>query len=701
MTYFLTRIRDQYLPKYGELVVLGLLALLVLAGNLDWIRQDTSPSQDVDANLYMIRTLTFVDKMASQWVDPIVSLSDLSYGGRPPLYQLMSIPFVLLFGRSMDSGLYVNLFFEILLLAAVYNIGKLTENGRAGLLAAIIAAGYPPLIHLARVYRPHFALAGCVALTIWMLLLLQKERSVIIAWFLGLSLAFGMWIHPMFLWVAPIPAAIFCLWMIFFQPHPPQISIKKLPAWFLGKLREPLCSFGLLPASLVSFVLVLAWYLTSGKVLYSIMATINSPETNAARGFGVLTVGFYNVYPSFWWYALTSPQAISTVFVALLAVGMAAGLIKRQFPILMLLTCFVIGYTALSLQGTLGWRYFAPLLPIAAALTGIWIVRLKNRIVSSLLILLCVATAIFNFTIVTWGLQTRNRSAASVLGVQLVDCASRAGFCPAPAVKENWPVSEILRFVLDDPACKRDVCDLMVAVQSEYLDWSVFKYYLQQDFPGMRVSIPTSVNIGGGIPPNLPALFTSDYLVYEIPRGQVEDPIIRLLQSPPPAFASAHEKVARFVLPNKNTAKLIKRIKPLTVEEAEAIIAALDLPNKYKTVQYDILAPLYAQEGNFVKSISYYELALKHTQDPKVRVEYMLETGRMYLSLGRMEEAIDAYQDALKLMPRDPRIHFGLAMVYASQGRSELAIMELRKILQYAPGSEYAWQAQEWLDTHK
>ena len=769
----------RFLSRNSEIIALALLIITVTIINIAWIRQDTSPIPSVDANLYMFRTLTFVDRLESQGLSQIwLSSADLSMYGRPPLYQLMSVPFVLLFGRSMDSGLYVNLVFEILLLVATYNIGKLVENGKSGLLAAIIVAAYPPLIHLSRFYTPHFAISACVALTVWLLLLLQKNRSVKTIWLFGLSLAFGLYIHPFFIWAAPIPVVVFCLYIVFSQSNPLQVPIKQAPAWFLARMRDPLVLYGLLPASLVSIALVLGWYLTKGQALLNTLMKITSPEVIESRGFEIITVGFGNVRPSFWWYAVTSPHALSTVFAALLAISIVASLIKRQFPDLMLLALFVIGYITLSLQGALGWIYF-PILPVAAALTGIWIGGLQNRIASSILIFLCVVVAIFNFAIVTWGLQPWNRSAAIVLGVPenavSVGCVVNLGwgFCPAPPRRENWPVSDILRAVSDDPTCKEDVCGLMVFSKTAYLNWSVFHYYLIQDFPGARLSIPIlpGRNLGDS-PFNFPAFFNSEYLAYEdapgVSDGGYMASVIRLLHLPPPAFASAHKDVAEFMLPNGKKVKLIRRVKPLTANEAETTIAAIDLPDKFKILQFDVLAPLYAEEGDLIKSISYYEQALRYGK-PQTRVNYLGIIGRIYLSLGRTEEAIvafqgilkikqnnfyahtrlakifqgrgdckaanphwlgrlaisrtpniaysdlgdayllcedldnaiGAYQDALKLKPRDPRAHLGLGMTYAAQGQTDLAIQEFQKVIQYAPGSVVAQQAQEWLDQHK
>jgi hypothetical protein len=637
------------------------LIVFVLASNISWISQDTSPSAGVDANFYLLHTLLFSDTLISQGIKQISStIMVLSLDGRPPLFQLMSVPFILLFGRSMDSGLYVNLVFEILLLVTVYNIGKLVENGKAGLLAAIIVAGYPPLIDLSHIYRPHFALAACVALTVWMLLLLPKKRSIKIAWLFGLSIAFGLWIHPSFLWVAPIPAVILCLYIVFFQPNAPRITFRQLPAWFLGKMREPWVLYGLLPVSLISIVLILAWYLIGGDTLLSLMNTMNSPETIKLRGSEVITVGFGNARPSLLWYAITSPQTISTVLVALLGIGLADSLISRRFSRLLLLVFFVVGYAILSMQGALSWRYFAPLLPVAAVLSGTWIGRLKNRIISSVLIFFCVTTVILNIVIVTWGIHPWNRSVAFALGVprnvESSNCyPDNATFCPLPPHKEKWPVDDILRSVLDDSNCLPENCDVLIINMTYYLNYSIFSLYSYQDFYETKPAIQSLGYLNGGIPFNLPALLNSEYIVYEdtqkIGKSQTYTAgALRFLRQPPFSFSRAHQEVAEFELPNGNIARLIKRVEPLTLNEALETIAAIDLPDKYKTMQYAVLAPLFEADGLWDKAlISYYNIA------------------STYETLGQKAQAAQAYQ----------------------------------KVVEIAPDSEYAREARRWLDRYQ
>jgi|GEM_PF-3403280 len=774
---FLYRIKDQFLPKYGGRVVLGLLILIFLTGTLAWLSLDTSPATDPDANFYMVRTLAYLDRPEDQSIGQLwQSIKDLNMEGRPPLYQLLSMPLVLVFGRSMDSGAYVNLFFAILLLVAVYNIGKLIVNGNAGLLAAIITAGYPTLVSLSRNYRPYFAVAACVALNVWLLLLLQKNRSIKIAWLLGLSLAFGFWLYPLYLWVAPIPSAIFCLYLIFFQPDPSKKSIKQLPAWVLSKVREPIVFRGFLPVSLVSITLVLAWYLTgAAKPLIEIQKWVNSPQVIDFRGTNVITLGFNNIPASFWWYVLTSPNAISTVFVVLLVIGFFSSLLKRNFSETILLTFFVVGYLALSLQGGLMWRYFSMLLPVAAVLSAVWVCRIQNKFISSSLFLLCAVTSAFNYSITTYGLQPWNGFAANYLGViSGIDAAKCSvspgwGFCPSPPLGGKWPVSSALESVLKDQDCKQNECNIMVVSQTGYIHWTVFTYYLKQDFPLSTASILNAGNPDMGIPLNLPGLLNSQYLIYESmpkPSGATfNESFLRFLLSQPAGFANTHKEIARFVLPNGHMIKVIKQVKPLTIAETEQAIAAVDGPEKYKILQYDVLATLYEKEGDLKKAKMYYDQGLsvsdlfQHVartdikyieevisyQDTIAGYQHILEgtpdnfdahsnlaiiyqdlndcvnaiphwiarletqknyttytdLGDAYLKCEDWGNAIKVYQPALEFDKKAPRARFGLALAFAADGQMDAAAREFKKVIKYAPESDYARQAQGWLDKNQ
>ncbi len=363
-----------FVARRGEYIALALLIVVVSIISVAWNIQDTRPMPKQDAHDYLIKTLQFVDRLdqhggARFWQ----ALADLDLRGRPPAYQLLSVPFVWLFGRSTDGAVSVNILFQALLLLATYGIAKVVKNGRAGLLAALIVAAYPPILNLSRIYMPHYAVVACVALSVWLLLLLVKTRSPKVAWLFGASLGFGALVRHHFpVFYLGIPTIVFGFYMLLFQTEPRlPSSFGELPGWLRHKLSDRFFLRGLLPAGLIAVGLSAAWYLTEGRQLLPIVEGVMEWDV-------VMTGGFPDVAPSFWWYALTTPGAISNVFAVLLALGLLMAMIKQRVHTSVLAFTFVAGYFSLSLMNTRIWVQFASLLPVAAALTAIWIVEIAD-----------------------------------------------------------------------------------------------------------------------------------------------------------------------------------------------------------------------------------------------------------------------------------------------------------------------------------
>ena len=119
------------------------------------------------------------------------------------------------------------------------------------------------------------------------------------------------------------PVLVFAGYAVLFQrpPHWPA-GLRDAGGWLHRKLRDPLFARGLLPAALLALGCVLPWYLTHGRALVGLQATVNRRE--AARA------GFLDVDPDFAWYLLTAPGALSNALVMLALVGIAWCLLRRR-----------------------------------------------------------------------------------------------------------------------------------------------------------------------------------------------------------------------------------------------------------------------------------------------------------------------------------------------------------------------------------
>lgn len=696
----------QLFLQYSQYIALGLLIALVSIINIAWIRQDTLPLPHVDAHKYLRLTLEFIDTLETQGgVQIWATVAALSHGGRPPLYQLITVPFILLFGRSIDAGLAVNILFGAVLILSTYGMGRTVKNGKAGLLATCVVVAYPPIVNLSRTFLPHFATAACVALSLWLLFLLVSRRSVRIAWLFGASLAFGLLIRHYFVLYLAVPTLILGVHMLLFQTIPRSpLGLEQAPRWLLAKLCDPFVLNGLLPAAIIAIVLGVPWYLTRGLSLLEIV------QNNAAREL-VVTAGSQNVSPSFWWYALTSPSAISYVFTGFLVIGLLVGIIRRQLFISVLVVTFLAAYSLLSLRKGLAWFYLGGMLPVAAVLTANWIVDVPNRLLRMLIVVTCLGVAVFNFSFVTWGLEPWGQPVAFALGAPTCRPPELAGrrsafFCPNPARDENWPVSDVLHTVLNDPECQDQLCHLMVVMERRVLFFNAetFKYRLIQDFPGTRLAIH-DIDIktqSGVVYYQLPALLNSQYLLYTDRTAQKDyvSASTQFLQSPPIAFAEAHQAVDSFTLPNRTTATLVRRIKPLTIEEAETAIAALDLPEADKWLQFTVLAPLFIERSlseNEDADIAYHPNV---AVDPD-SIDLWQSLAQALFDDAQYEEAGVIYQQILRIDPYRIDARLGLALTYNALSSYEEASREFTKVIEYGPAGRQASQAQHWLDKYE
>lgn len=586
------------LAHYRDVILLVLLIILASVFQLIWIAQDTRPHPFTDP--YPNQILEFVDLLLAGGTHSFQQLlTVLSTQGRPPLYGLLSVPFVLLFGRSVDSMLLVNVGFMVLLLISVYGLGLTVKDRRVGLLAAFLCATYPTIVNLSHISRPNFAETACVALSLWLLFALVRSRSKPIAWLFGLSLGFGVLIRHFFVFHLALPSLVLGFYLLLFQTTPRwPTGLRQLPAWLLDKLRDPFVRYGLLPGLLIAAAMTASWYLSEMGEPFWQLTTAVQKLPPVIRGFG--SIADY----SFWWYAQTATGAMSNVFVVLFIIGLVMALLNRRLLSLTLVFVVIASYTILSLQKGLGWHRFASVLPVVAVITALWIVELQCNWLRRLLIAVCMIVGSFNYSVVMWGVQPWSRPIAILLGSPLASVTHKVGhsdaatwtktldedtcswrvnavFCPEPARNEDWRLSDIAETILRDGSCAKGQCRVLVVSENENFNIAVLGYQVIQDFPLSRYSLrylraspwPWSRHYQRD-------WMMMDYILYisEWSNHRVGHALTQFLESPPEEFRGIFEPVESFSLPTGWTARLVRRTQEVSAKQAERIIASLDLP---------------------------------------------------------------------------------------------------------------------------
>ena len=643
-----------------KLYAAALALLLVTVAIVDtiWIRRDQELMPWVDSYTYLALALDLADDLRERPPAEYGSaLVDASLVGRPPLFSVLTLPAIYGWGRSEEAALSVNLFFLAVLVLSTYGAGRICHGPAAGLLAALLVACYPPLVHLSRMYLPHYALPAIAALSLWLMLSLLERRSIAKAWTLGLVLAAGIWTHPYFACVSAVPAVATGVLLI--AARRPEPVAGALLGRLSERLRDRFVLLGLLPAAVFALGAAALWYLD--------LASASLAQMRQMIAGGQDGIGFPSVPPSAAWYARTSPGALSNVLAAAAGGGVVAALLRRRRKDWVLLAGLVPAYGILSQVPVLAWIYFAAALPFAAVLSALAIAGLRPRRWRRIAFAAAAAAAVFSFGFVTWGQSSWSRPIAAALGAPLGDgetCQDRitTAFCPTPAEARPWPWEELTREMLANPRCgQRSPCTVMLVDFARSAPHAYNYFLVRERLRGTIRGVATPRRL----PYNFNALL-GDFVLYPAAHRthstRYSRASLKLLRSPPAEFAAAHEIAAEIELPSElGAAILLRRSERLTAAEAEAVVRAADLPDRDKAHGYLMLARHYSRLQRYPDSVDRYRQALEHLPG---HFNAHLELARILVASGEEDAAVEQLQRARQLNPGSRRARAALRKLH-------------------------------------
>ncbi len=633
-------------------ICLGLLIGFVAANQVFWSLTDEAPTPQGDSYTYLGNLLRLLDELrpGGSW-DLATSLRRLSVAGRPPLYQLLTTPFILLFGRSEAAAHSVNVVFIALLAIATYNLGRLARNEKAGLLAAFLVLTYPPVVLLSRMYLPYFASCAWAALSLWLLFEVIDRRSIVMAWLLGLSLAAGLLNHPYFAWTLLGPTVATGVYVLFPSDSERLQRFRDLPAWLGRKCRDRFVLLGLLPAALLAIGPSLLWYLTLGSRGFHQLKQLSRLD---------VSIGFPDIDTKFWWYALSTPGVISNVLTATLVVGLLMAVFRARPKTTILLITLVTGYIFYSIMPVRVWWYFCCVLPAVAVLSTLWIVDVRKKWPAGALLAVTLLAGSFNYFLVTWGeAHAWAKPIARALGSPISDqktCNDKrtVAFCPDQVRPQPWPWEKITDLMLADPDCQaKRQCQLLI-VGIHGTGKRLVNYMMVRDGHGDRI---VAEQLLSSEQRAFDALVLSDFIVY--PGGPSFSrhlaAAMDFLRNPPPEFSEAHEKVATFIFPSHRLGRLIKRVKALSLEEVEASRTAFGLPDDDMFQTLATLSRAYAMTGDTAKALELYDMIQNKRTRIGARNFLIRELAALAEQLdarGSRAQAIATYEAVLRLHPR-------------------------------------------------
>lgn len=570
----------------GLLLAALLLSLAVTHGW--WTAKDTDALPSTDAYNYLsgaLRAYQAIRDTGAWWPD----MADLSLDGRPPLYQLATLPILATLGPSVDRALWVNLPFLVLLGWATYALGALVGRRRTGLVAAFLVLTAPPVLHLSRTYRPKFAQVAWAALCLWLIAMLIEKRRPRDGVALGVALGIGLLLHPTFVWSVLGAVGVFGIVALFAPER------RGTGPW----LDRRLLLRGLLPGAVLALGIAALWYAGPGWAIVDLYRQMSSGDLLAFRGYEAHTQEFGHVPGTFWWYARTAPAALGWIFCIAILLG-ALRLTRARRPVVWIApVATASSFLLFSAQWTKAWMLMAAALPAAAvwaawAVDGIGPPRLRRVAITAVLV-----AGAASFTLVTWGTPAWRSPAWQAYGARFPNvqvCRSSRGLCPAAPQQDPRPTAQIVDQAFEAGGCidRRARPCLLMVINGPHLNAAKFRFDLLADGRSRSMQVGAQGNaawLKRRYPLN--RLLHADFIVYEPIRAKSQAPLsdyhtasVQLLEEPPRAFADAHRILDRIPIQVANgpprQAILLQRIRPPTAAEARDVHGALALHDRHK-----------------------------------------------------------------------------------------------------------------------
>ena len=156
--------------KNKAYILLFLLIVFHIINNIVVLKQDLTLINVDSFNYYGTSINLYYDLIKKTISIKEIILKNFYYQVVPPVYILTTIPWYFLLGIEQDIACYSNFLYIIILIVALFLLGRYYSNDYYGVLSAFIVMCYPVVFGLSRWYMSYFASLSMVTLTVYFLI---------------------------------------------------------------------------------------------------------------------------------------------------------------------------------------------------------------------------------------------------------------------------------------------------------------------------------------------------------------------------------------------------------------------------------------------------------------------------------------------------------------------------------------------------
>ncbi len=572
------------MKKYRFLLLI--LIIFHLGSNLIWLSMNRSEPVH-DESGYYLKSLRIFRILSGDSTRRSGRLLALEPRHRPPFFPLLPSLIYPFAGPSFPAACLVSTGFFLFAVFMVYLTGTSLSGPAVGLGAAFIYSFYPYNLEYSRRFYSEPVLAALFILALYLLhrrRLFEKRKY---SCGLGLVLGLGMMTKQNF--------GLFILTPFLL------ISVRALFSRSLDRLEFRRRIINLLLALLFALLIAAPFYLNLSQYMDTGIQSIrDQAELWREPGDTGGPADFIS-------HLFSLERLMGPVFFLFFLAGLISAFRRRSRPKNFLLITLGGGYLLNGLFFLFFInedRHIAPLLPVTAVLTGLWLSKIARKRTRYFLLGVVLTAALLVYLRVSWGWP----------GPKTGRCGIRFELGPVreflevlpdprpPVPQADWKIEEILEFIRKDCGGK-EVSIYVVPRLSSFRADNFQERIIIRDLPGRVYGSPWRL---GEL--NYYRLFDADYIVTKTGpvrvRGARPDysrDVTRFLTCPHYHWQNNHSPVKEFPLPDGSRARLIKRVIPATADERFRFRSKLDDASRsLPTRSWTVSRPRVAADGETV-----------------------------------------------------------------------------------------------------
>jgi 4-amino-4-deoxy-L-arabinose transferase-like glycosyltransferase len=456
------------------ILVLILFVIIYAAANLFWLFKDTLPPP-FDQSAHILIALKFNRLLAEpQKLSLTKVLRTTSYW--PPLFHFSAAVVTRIFGFSPDKVALTNFFFLILLVLALFQLGRHWFDPESGFLAVFLALMSPLVFGLLRDNLVDFCLLTTIVCVQYLVVKSSGGWNPETGFLLGLAMGLSLltkWTSPAFF----VSTAMF----VFFQTW-----FKKKHPWPKALLRAGI-------VILMALIISLPWYLRN-------LADFRAGARHALLADSKLEGDPTSFWPSFVWYlASLKDVIISRWLLPFFLFGLLAYFlwVKNREALFFCLIWIFPPLFIFILIPNKDARFILPVLPAIALLSAAGLKSLPWKKIRFLLIMTLIFASCYQFMAISFGWPEKIEHPYAF-----------------PALEEKWRIEEILASLAS--SFPRKELRLAVLANEPYFHANAFRLFC------VLKNYPYEVEEIGGRPVNFTQLLGYHFLILKTGRIALE-----------------------------------------------------------------------------------------------------------------------------------------------------------------------------------